>query len=190
MIKNLLPELENGPEKFRLCLHERDFILGSIIARNIVRFMQESRNTIVILTDSFVKSQVTTLRIRHYLPPLEGRVRNHFRRLESNSGGPSCFQWCQWELDMANHKVFADDRDFLIFVELERLERRALPRHLRYLMDTRTYLEWPTAADVDAGLVDEETLWKRLRTAMGPSIAACSGSTTTMTTITTTASSA
>ncbi|XP_046989092.1 toll-like receptor 2 type-2 [Schistocerca americana] len=134
VIKKLVPQLENGPEKYMLCLHERDFILGSVISRNIASFMQQSKNTIIILTTNFVNSQ-----------------------------------WCQWELEMANHKVFAEDREFLIFIELERLERQKLPRHLRYLMDTRTYLEWPVPEDMSSET--EINLWKRLRKSLGPSIA-------------------
>jgi hypothetical protein len=58
VISELLPTLENAPERFRLCLHERDFILGSYITHNIVDSMQHSRQTVVVLTNSFVRSQV------------------------------------------------------------------------------------------------------------------------------------
>ncbi|CAG2066343.1 unnamed protein product, partial [Timema podura] len=57
VVGELLPTLENGPEKYKLCLHERDFPLGSFITHNIIEAMQNSRFTIVVLTDSFVQSQ-------------------------------------------------------------------------------------------------------------------------------------
>lgn len=74
------------------------------------------------------------------------------------------FQWCRWEMEMANHRVFNDQRDFLILVELERLNRRDLPRHLKFLMDTRTYLEWPGEEE------DQSAFWRRLGEVLGHSI--------------------
>lgn len=59
MIGELRPELEDGPEKYCLCLHERDFKLGSIIANNIVECMKNSRTTLVVLSPHFVRSQVS-----------------------------------------------------------------------------------------------------------------------------------
>jgi hypothetical protein len=65
---------------------------------------------------------------------------------------------------MANYKLFEGGRDFLILLELEALDKMAIPRHLRYLMDTRTYLKWPT------GNSDTSCAWKRLKTSLGKSI--------------------
>jgi hypothetical protein len=65
---------------------------------------------------------------------------------------------------MANHRLFEGSRDFLILLELERLDSTAVPRHLRYLMDTRTYLEWP------ANGMDTSSAWRRLKTRLGTSI--------------------
>lgn len=76
-------------------------------------------------------------------------------------------RWCQWELEMANHKMFEENRAYIILIELERIDKKNIPRHLRYLMDTRTYLEWPQEKD-DKQKV--ERCWKRLRYAMGDSI--------------------
>nr|CAD7402920.1 unnamed protein product [Timema cristinae] len=57
VMSQLVPHLEQGPGKYRLCLHERDFILGSFISTNIVSSLQNSKFTIVILTNNFVTSQ-------------------------------------------------------------------------------------------------------------------------------------
>lgn len=65
---------------------------------------------------------------------------------------------------MANHRLFEGNRDFLILLELERLDAKAVPRHLRYLMDTRTYLEWP------ANGMTTSSAWRRLKTRLGTSI--------------------
>ncbi|KAJ9574685.1 hypothetical protein L9F63_008146, partial [Diploptera punctata] len=129
VMKELQPQLEQGAEKYRLCLHERDFALGSIIADNIVECMKDSRNTLVVLTPHFVKSQ-----------------------------------WCRWELEVANHKLFEDDREFLILIELKKLDKKTLPRHLAYLVDTRTYLEWPK------GQGSHPRAWARLKYALGESL--------------------
>ncbi|XP_069696632.1 toll-like receptor 2 [Periplaneta americana] len=129
VIGKLLPKLENGPEKFRICMHERDFVLGSYISQNIVSSMHGSRHTIMVLTKNFVESQ-----------------------------------WCRYELEIANHKLFENNHNFLILLEYERLDRNKLPKHLKYLMTTRTYLEWPEDEN------EEEEAWKRLQEALGPSI--------------------
>jgi hypothetical protein len=65
---------------------------------------------------------------------------------------------------MANHKLFADDREFLVLVELKRLDRKELPQHLSYLLDTRTYLEWPE------GPGPHPDAWSRLKYALGESL--------------------
>jgi hypothetical protein len=65
---------------------------------------------------------------------------------------------------MANHKLFESGREFLILLVLEPLNQKAIPRHLRYLMDTRTYLEWPVSGS------DTSSAWKRLKRRLGKSI--------------------
>ncbi|XP_049802336.1 toll-like receptor 2 [Schistocerca serialis cubense] len=80
-------------------------------------------------------------------------------------------RWCLWEMDLANHRTLdPSQREFIILLELEPLERSALPRHLRFLMDTRTYLEWHQAGDVQY----EEQAFRRLKRALGPSCFTCS----------------
>ncbi|PSN50834.1 hypothetical protein C0J52_03247 [Blattella germanica] len=129
VIQEMVPTLEEAEEKFRLCLHERDFILGSFITLNVILSMQKSRYTILVLSNSFIQSQ-----------------------------------WCRWEMEMANHKLFESGREFLILLELQRLDPDTLPRHLKFLMDTRTYLEWPEPNS------DSSTAWKRLKKNLGKSI--------------------
>ncbi|XP_067012632.2 toll-like receptor 2 type-2 isoform X2 [Anabrus simplex] len=119
VLTRLAPFLEKGEERYTLCLHERDFPLGSHIVENIVGSIQHSRKT-----------------------------------------------WCNWELEMANHKMFNEDEHFLILIQLGKLVREKLPRHLQFLMDTRTYLEWPDQGEKS----EEEQLFVRLKKSMGPSI--------------------
>ena len=42
--------------RFRLCIHDRDFIPGSSIEDNIVRAIENSRKTILVLSESFLTS--------------------------------------------------------------------------------------------------------------------------------------
>ncbi|XP_046995835.1 toll-like receptor 2 type-2 isoform X1 [Schistocerca americana] len=122
VVDQLVPHLEtagDSPDEvaLRLCLHERDFPLGSYIADNIVTSMKTSRSTVIVLSQAFVDSR-----------------------------------WCRWELDLASQKVH-----HLVLLELERLERHQLERHLRFLMDTRTYLTWPSQPSA------QHSMWRRLR---------------------------
>lgn len=56
VISELLPHLENR-EKFKLCLHDRDFEVGELIVDNIVQKIQMSRKIILILSNNFAKSR-------------------------------------------------------------------------------------------------------------------------------------
>jgi hypothetical protein len=74
------------------------------------------------------------------------------------------FQWCQWELKLVQQLMFEENPDFLILVELEKLQQKDLPSTLRLLMSTRTYLECPRAG------LDMSNFWIRLKEALGQPI--------------------
>ena len=46
---------DNQP-RFRLCIHERDFVPGDLIEENILRSIESSRKTIVVLSKNFLQS--------------------------------------------------------------------------------------------------------------------------------------
>ena len=52
-----LPNLENGPQNYHLCLHYRHFLAGMLIADNIEESLKNSRMVILIVTKEFLNSE-------------------------------------------------------------------------------------------------------------------------------------
>nr|NP_001246845.1 Toll-9, isoform B [Drosophila melanogaster]AFH04516.1 Toll-9, isoform B [Drosophila melanogaster] len=65
--------------------------------------------------------------------------------------------WCQFEMYLAQHRIFEVSKEHLILVFLEDIPRRKRPKTLQYLMDVKTYIKWPTAKE------DRKLFWKRLK---------------------------
>ncbi|XP_023222992.1 toll-like receptor 2 [Centruroides sculpturatus] len=68
--------------------------------------------------------------------------------------------WRMTELYLAHDKLFEENRDALILVKMEELKKVLIPRKLRYLLKTRTYLLWAT--EENAQLL----FWSRLKEAI------------------------
>ncbi|CAD7090420.1 unnamed protein product [Hermetia illucens] len=56
VVENLLPNLENGPRPYKLCLHERDWVPGESIPTQIIQSVNDSRRTIIVLSPNFLES--------------------------------------------------------------------------------------------------------------------------------------
>ncbi|CAC5357490.1 unnamed protein product [Mytilus coruscus] len=53
----LVLNLESNIPGIRLCLHQRDFVPGATIADNIIRSIDDSTHTLIVLTENFTKSE-------------------------------------------------------------------------------------------------------------------------------------
>ncbi|KFM83128.1 Toll-like receptor 2, partial [Stegodyphus mimosarum] len=53
----LLPALEAQEPTFKLCVHERDFQVGALITENILEAIDGSKKVILVLSESFIKSE-------------------------------------------------------------------------------------------------------------------------------------
>ncbi|KAF4525886.1 hypothetical protein B566_EDAN015171 [Ephemera danica] len=179
----LINNLENNEENYALCLHERDFQLGRYIMENVAECMESSRHVIAILSPNFVQSNKSRdwkydafVSYNHtdrqwvhdqLLSNLESDEEKYALSLHERDfqlGRYIMQNWCQWELKLVQQLMFENTADFLILVELERLDRKTLPSTLRLLMSTKTYLEWPT----EGNLVH---FWRRLKNTLGPPLA-------------------
>ena len=57
VLNDLQPEMEQGPEPVRLCIKSRDFIPGHSLIESISDNIQQSHNTILVLSPNFVESE-------------------------------------------------------------------------------------------------------------------------------------
>lgn len=57
VLHEIIPHLEHGSPKFKLCLHFRDFKVRETISNNIVYSIEESKRTIMLLSNNFLSSE-------------------------------------------------------------------------------------------------------------------------------------
>lgn len=71
--------------------------------------------------------------------------------------------WCQFEMYLAQHRIFEVSKEHLILVFLEDIPRRKRPKTLQYLMDIKTYIKWPCKGTKQPSMEERKLFWKRLR---------------------------
>lgn len=71
-------------------------------------------------------------------------------------------QWCQFEMNLAQHRLLETRRDKLIIVLLEDIPVSKQPKTLKYLMRTKTYIKWPGSGSNS----EKQLFWKRLKKAI------------------------
>ncbi|NXF03145.1 TLR21 protein, partial [Smithornis capensis] len=72
-------------------------------------------------------------------------------------------EWCKYELDFSHFRLFDENNDAAILVLLEPIQSKAIPKRfckLRKIMNTKTYLEWPTGED------QQQIFWENLKAAL------------------------
>uniref|UniRef100_T1IK30 TIR domain-containing protein n=1 Tax=Strigamia maritima TaxID=126957 RepID=T1IK30_STRMM len=57
----LVPGMESGNPSYNLCLHNRDWVGGEFITDQIVKSVESSKRTIIVLTDNYLKSKWSRL---------------------------------------------------------------------------------------------------------------------------------
>lgn len=75
--ETLLPELESGPNPFKVCVHYRDFKPGEFIITGVTNSVLSSRKTLIVLSPNYLKSAWSKLEFRtaHTKAMLDGKVR-------------------------------------------------------------------------------------------------------------------
>ncbi|NXP56887.1 TLR22 protein, partial [Heliornis fulica] len=59
-------------------------------------------------------------------------------------------EWCKYELDFSHFRLFDENNDAAILVLLEPIQSKTIPKRfckLRKIMNTKTYLEWPSSEE-------------------------------------------
>lgn len=76
-VEQLVQELEYGEKPFKVCIHVRDWVPGQFIAEQIVNSVNDSRRTLVVLSNNFLDSVWGKMEFRaaHTQAIEEGRAR-------------------------------------------------------------------------------------------------------------------
>ena len=57
VLNEIVPKIEQDPRNFKVCIHVRDWKAGEWIQTNIIKSVEESRRTLIVLSKNFIKSK-------------------------------------------------------------------------------------------------------------------------------------
>ena len=57
VLNEIVQKIENDPRNFKVCIHVRDWEAGEWIQNNILKSVEESRRTLIVLSKNFIKSK-------------------------------------------------------------------------------------------------------------------------------------
>ncbi|KAK4873975.1 hypothetical protein RN001_013335 [Aquatica leii] len=112
-VVRLVAMLENFEPFLKLCVYERDFEVGSVLSDTVLSSIEQSRMTILIISDSYARSEWCRWEVQI--------VQHH--RLS--------FECLNKNVD-----------DSLVMIKLGNVKLSNCTPTLKYLMKTRIYLEW------------------------------------------------
>lgn len=110
----LVAMLENCEPFLKLCVYERDFQIGSIISESVLESVAKSRKTLLIISDSYARSQWCRW---------ETQIAEHHRLFFEDE-----------------HGEYVDDS--LVLIKLGPVCEAHVTPTLKYLLKTRIYLQW------------------------------------------------
>ena len=120
-VVNVLRPLLEGKHGMKLCLHDRDWLAGRDIVDNILSSIEDSRKTVLVVTNAY-----------------------------------ACSNWCQLELTMAQHQLFAEDKNNLVLILKEDIIDELVTPRLALQMKQNTYIAW------DDSEMGEKVFWEKL----------------------------
>nr|XP_014088487.2 protein toll-like [Bactrocera oleae] len=108
----LLPQLEQGEPPFRVCTHERNWLAGAYIPEQIIESVDQSRRTIIVLTQHFIESDWARMEFRtaHQCSLNEGRARIIMIKYGEITNSELLDKELKAYLDMNTYFDWQDDR--------------------------------------------------------------------------------
>ncbi|XP_070537030.1 toll-like receptor 2 type-2 [Ptychodera flava] len=76
------------------------------------------------------------------------------------SPGFAASEWCYFEMRMAQSCLFEEKRDIIVMVSLKKIPDDDMPRILRNILLTKSYLEWPENG------MGRRLFWEKLKVAL------------------------